>query len=389
MKQVITSEKLPIKMWLDNIEYEALAQARNLANLPFAFKHIALMPDAHVGYGMPIGGVLATEQVIVPNCVGVDIGCGMIAVKTVLTEIDREQLILWMQGIRKSIPLGFNHQKEKQEWKGFNEAPDIEIIQKELEDAHYQIGTLGGGNHFIEVQKGDDGHIWLMIHSGSRNIGLKTAGEYHKKAVEICDKWRSDVPTKDLSFLPMDVELGREYFKAMNFCLDFAQANRDLMMKNALEALELVSGFAVRSDTNQFELERINIHHNYAALENHFGKNVLVHRKGATKAYEGLAGIIPGSMGTNSYIVEGLGNPESFKSCSHGAGRRMGRAQAKEQLNLAEEQAKMKDVIGKPRSVSDLDEAPGAYKDIEEVINNETDLVKVKVKLTPLAVIKG
>ena len=379
--KILISEKIPVKMWLNEIEVEAENQAKDLANLPFAFKHIAIMPDSHLGYGMPIGGVMATNQVIVPNAVGVDIGCGMMAVKTDLKEIAVEGLKEIMGKVRKSIPLGFNHHKEKQEWSGFDNAPDIEVIQKELNSSRYQIGTLGGGNHFIEIQKGNDGHIWLMIHSGSRNFGLKTATEYHNKAKKLCERWQSDIPNSDLSFLPMDTKAGKEYFKAMNYALEFAYANRDLMMTRFMSVVKEV--------TNGSELERINIHHNYAALENHFGKNVLVHRKGATKATQGLIGIIPGSMGSKSYIVEGLGNPESFKSCSHGAGRRMGRKEAIRTLNLEEEQLKMKDVIGKPRSQQDLEEAPGAYKDIIEVMANQTDLVKIKVELSPLAVIKG
>lgn len=368
-------------MWLNEIEVNAEQQAKDLANLPFAFKHIAIMPDSHLGYGMPIGGVMATNQVIVPNAVGVDIGCGMMAVKTDLEDIEVEGLKEIMGKVRKVIPLGFNHHKEKQEWSGFDEAPDIEIIQKELNSARYQIGTLGGGNHFIEIQKGNDGHIWLMIHSGSRNFGLKTATEYHNKAKKLCERWNSDIPNPDLSFLPMDTKTGKEYFKAMNYALEFAYANRDLMMNRFMKAVSEV--------TNGKELERINIHHNYAAMENHFGKNVLVHRKGATKATSGLIGIIPGSMGTSSYIVEGLDNPESFKSCSHGAGRRMGRKEAIRTLNLEEEQLKMEGIIGKPRGQQDLDEAPGSYKDITEVMANQTDLVKIKVELKPLAVIKG
>lgn len=384
MKNVITTEKLPIKLWLDDIEDGALAQAKNIANLPFAFKHIAIMPDSHQGYGMPIGGVIATEQVIVPNCVGVDIGCGMVAVQTTLTEIDAMQLTEIMGQIRGVVPTGFSHQMTEQSWEGFDRAPDIEIIQKELNASKKQLGTLGGGNHFIEIQKGDDGFIWLMVHSGSRNFGLKTATEYHNKALKLCEKWKADIPDKELSFLPMDEKVGTEYQEAMNFCLDFAKANRALMMENIKIVFNEVTGLK-SEDFREFA----NIHHNYAAMENHFGKNVLVHRKGATKATTDTIGIIPGSMGTSSYIVQGLGNPESFNSCSHGAGRKMGRGEARRLLNLAEEQEKMKDIIGKPRGINDLDEAPGAYKDINIVMANQTDLVKVLVKLTPLASIKG
>jgi len=377
--KVITTEKIPVKMWLEEIEAEAMNQALNLAKLPFAYKWIAIMPDSHVGYGMPIGGVMATKQVIVPNAVGVDIGCGMTAWKSSLKEIDETELKRIMGEIRKVVPVGFNHHKDKQEWSGFEKAPDIEVIQKELESSRYQIGTLGGGNHFIEIQKGDDGFVWIMVHSGSRNFGLKTATEYHEKAKKLCEKWSSDIPDKDLSFLPMDSKEGEEYFKAMNYALEFAFGNRRMMIDRIAEII----------GKDKFEGEPINIHHNYASMENHFGANVLVHRKGATKATAGLTGIIPGSMGTPSYITEGLGNPESFMSSSHGAGRKMGRKQAIETLDLEEEQKKMEGIIHGLRNKENLDEAPGSYKDIDEVMENQKDLVKIKVKLKPLAVIKG
>ena len=377
--KIITTEKIPVKMWLEDIEQGALDQALNLAKLSFAYKWIAIMPDSHVGYGMPIGGVMATNQVIVPNAVGVDIGCGMTAWRSDLKDIDETELKRIMGEIRKTVPLGFNHHKDKQEWEGFDRAPEIEVIQKELESARYQLGTLGGGNHFIEIQKGDDGFVWVMIHSGSRNFGLKTATEYHNKAKDLCEKWVSDIPDKDLSFLPMDSKDGEDYFKAMNYALEFAYANRRQMINRVVEII----------GNNHFGGEPINIHHNYAAMENHFGKNVLVHRKGATKATAGLTGIIPGSMGTSSYITEGLGNPESFQSCSHGAGRKMGRKQAIEALDLKDEQNKVKGIVHGLRDKTNLDEAPGAYKDIDEVMENQKDLVKIKVKLKPLAVIKG
>jgi tRNA-splicing ligase RtcB len=379
--KVIDTEKLPIKLWLEDIEDGALAQAKNLANHPFTFKWVAIMPDSHQGYGMPIGGVLATQEVILPNAVGVDIGCGMSASKTSLTDIDTDTIKLIMGEIRKVVPVGFSHQKEAQEWTQFDSAPDLPIIQKELTSAKNQLGTLGGGNHFIEIQKGNDGHIWVMLHSGSRNFGLKTATEYHKKAQALCEKWVSSLPDKDLAFLPLDTKEGQDYFTAMNYCLDFAFANRALMMKRVMEIFQMKTG--------AYQMDEVNIHHNYAIMEHHFGKNVLVHRKGATKATLGLRGIIPGSMGSKSYIVEGLGNPDSFESCSHGAGRRMGRKEAIRTLNLEEEQAKMVGIVNGLRTSQDLDEAPGSYKNIDVVMANQKDLVKQIVELTPLASIKG
>ena len=381
MKQVITTEKIPIKLWLNDMEEGALSQARNLANLFFAWKWIAIMPDSHLGYGMPVGGVMATDGIIVPNAVGVDIGCGMVATKLSLTDIDETAVKQMMGQIRKSIPVGFKHNKEAQAWDGFDDAPDIPIIQKELNSARKQLGTLGGGNHFIEIQRGDDGHIWLMIHSGSRNFGLKTANMYHGQAKKLCARWQSDIPHPDLSFLPMDTDIGREYYEAMNYCMRFAHASRALMMKKTVAIAHDITGATIEHE--------VNIHHNYAAFENHYGKNVLVHRKGATKATEGLQGIIPGSMGTNSYIVEGLGNPESFMSCSHGAGRRMGRKHAQRTLDFDKEKRQMEGIFHALRSARDLDEAPGAYKDIDVVMENQEDLVKPVVKLRPLGVIKG
>lgn len=378
MKKIITSEAKPIKLWLDEIEDGALDQAKNLANLPFTFKHVAIMPDAHQGYGMPIGGVLATKGVIIPNAVGVDIGCGMCAVRMPIT-ITKPDLLNAIGKIKKVIPVGFHRHEKKHEWDGFNDAPDIPIIQQEIESAHYQLGTLGGGNHFIEIQKGSDNHIWIMIHSGSRNFGLKIANEYHTKAKKLCDKWMAIIPTPDLSFLPMDTREGKEYFEAMNFALKFAKENRDVMLRHIIDVFGGVTD------------EYINIHHNYAAYENHFNTNVIIHRKGATKATKGLKGIIPGSQGTKSYIVEGIGNPDSFMSCSHGAGRKMGRKQAQRELSLEAEMKVMNDlgVIHNIKSVEDLDEAAGAYKDIDIVMENQKDLVKILVELTPLAVIKG
>ena len=383
MKQVISTEKIPIKLWLDNIEDGALEQAKNLANLPFAFKHIAIMPDSHQGYGMPIGGVLATKRIIIPNAVGVDIGCGMCAVKTSLTEIDTDTLKKIMGEIRKEIPVGFNHHKEKQNEVLMPLHPDgsADIIDSQYQNALTQIGTLGGGNHFIEIQKGNDGHIWIMIHSGSRNLGKQVADYYNKLAVDLNERWHSSVPKEwELAFLPRDTEEGQAYLREMQYCVEFALANRKLMMDRIMQCF---------IGTDLFLEPIINIAHNYARMENHFGENVMIHRKGATLATKETIGIIPGSMGTSSYIVKGLGNPESYNSCSHGAGRKMGRKEAIRTLNLEEEQKKMEGIIGAPRNQDDLEEAPGAYKPIDEVMENQNDLVEIMVELKPLAVIKG
>ena len=408
MKKVITTENKPIKLWLDDIEDGALEQAKNLANLPFIFKHVAIMPDSHQGYGMPIGGVLATENVIIPNAVGVDIGCGMCAVQTSLTEIDTETLKKIMGEIRKVVPVGFNKHKEMQEIDLMPKADgslmdNFPIIYREYDNALKSLGTLGGGNHFIEIQKGSDGYIWIMIHSGSRNLGFKVAEHYNKIAIELNKKYYSSVDEKqELAFLPVDSEEGQAYIREMNYCVDYAFANRKLMMdriKDIFTKIAYETGFSVNGDTviasipesNIYFDEMINIAHNYARQENHYGKNVWMHRKGATSARGGEIGIIPGSQGTKSYIVKGKGNKESFESCSHGAGRKMGRKQAQKDLNLEDEIKKLDDmgVIHNIRNIRDLDEAPSAYKDIDIVMENQKDLTEIVVELTPLAVIKG
>lgn len=390
MKKTVTTEKLPIKLWLDDMDAGAIEQAKNLANLPFLFRHVAVMPDAHQGYGMPIGGVMASEEMVIPNAVGVDIGCGMCAVKTSLTNISTENLKTILSLIRGKIPLGFNHHRQKQNPDlmpklAKDELQDMLIVSREYNNALTQIGTLGGGNHFIEIQKGNDGHIWLMVHSGSRNIGFKVANYYNRLAAELNRQWKSNISPKwQLAFLPIDSKAGRNYLREMRYCVEFAYASRRLMMERIKEALQAVL-------TPVFFEPLINIAHNYAAMESHFNKNVLVHRKGATRAQEGEIGIIPGSQGTPSYIVKGKGNIESFTSCSHGAGRKMGRKQAQRQLDLAKEQKRLDDkgILHSIRHIRDLDEAAGAYKEIDEVIENQLDLVDVLVELRPLAVIKG
>jgi tRNA-splicing ligase RtcB len=389
MKQVISTERIPIKLWLDDIEEGALDQARKMANLPFVFKHIAIMPDSHQGYGMPIGGVLATKGVIVPNAVGVDIGCGMCAFKTSLNNLSTETLKKIMSGIRELVPLGFDHHKEKQDIALMPSTETIVkngMVERQFESARKQIGTLGGGNHFIEIQKGSDGHIWIMIHSGSRNIGLKVAEHYNKTAQDLNERWHSAVDkSKNLAFLPIETQEAKDYFNEMQYCVDFAFANRKLMMNN------IASVFADCLNGNFSELEFVNIAHNYARWEHHYNTDVIVHRKGATSAKEGETGIIPGSQGTKSYIVKGKGNAESFESCSHGAGRVLGRKQAERTLNLEAEIARLDEqgIIHSIRSKSDLDEAPGAYKNIDIVMENQKDLVDILVELSPLAVIKG
>ena len=390
MYNVISTESKPIYCWLpiEDIEKSALDQAKNLANLPFIHHHVSLMPDCHTGYGMPIGGVLATENVIIPNAVGVDIGCGMCAIQSSINEreITTNKLKQIMGLIRDSIPVGFDHHKEKQDEYFMpvilNELP---IIENQYNAAVRQIGTLGGGNHFIEIQKDIDGKIWIMIHSGSRNLGFKVAKHYNDKAKELNKRWFSSVdPAWELAFLPIGERITNYYINEMKYCVDFALANRKLMMEYVKQAIYEIY-------PHVFFDNFINIAHNYAVLENHYGKDVWVHRKGATLAREGIIGIIPGSQGTSSYIVEGLGKKESFCSCSHGAGRLMSRKKARETLDLNTEIEKLssKGIIHSIRNQKDLDEASSVYKNIDEVMKNQDDLVKILFELKPLAVIKG
>jgi len=388
MVKEIKTEKLPIKMWIDDVEAGALEQAKNLANFPYAVDHIALMPDCHQGFGMPIGGVMATTEVIVPNAVGVDIGCGMCAIQTSLTGISRKQLKKILGDIRTRIPLGFKHHKKSQDpgrMPALDDSEPMPVVKREYRSAMHQVGTLGGGNHFIEIQKGSDGQIWIMIHSGSRNIGKQVADYYNKMAIKLNQKWNSPVPkAHQLAYLPLNSDEGKQYIREMNYCVDFALASRKLMMDNTTAVFKNHFG-----DISFAPM--INIAHNYAAFEKHFGKDVVVHRKGATKASQDTVGIIPGSQGANSYIVKGKGNKESFESCSHGAGRTMGRKQAIRSLNLEEETQKLneKGILHAIRSQRDLEEATSAYKDISKVMDLQKDLVDILVELSPLAVIKG
>ncbi|KKK69974.1 hypothetical protein LCGC14_2928680, partial [marine sediment metagenome] len=281
--------------------------------------------------------------------------------------------------------VGFNHQSKKQEeslmpydknchsaifWDFIS--GKYPIVFKEYQSALKQIGTLGGGNHFIEIQKGSDGYIWIMLHSGTRNIGYKIAKEFHNIAKLICERYYSNIPTNELAFLPRNDDNHKSYSHAMKFALDFAKENRRIMMSDCKEI--------VNTHTSCVFTEEINIHHNYAQMEHHFGKNVLVHRKGATRAYKDEYGIIPGSQGTKSYIVKGLGNVESFMSCSHGAGRVMGRKQAIRELNLKDVIAELDErgILHSIRHQNDLDEAPWAYKKIDTLQEDIEKLMKSK-----------
>lgn len=382
----INTEKLPIKLWLEKnqVEKGALQQAWDLANLPFAFKHIAVMPDTHLGYGMPIGAILATKGVVVPNAVGVDIGCGMCSLRTSLKDIQTAELKKIMGLIRKTVPVGFEHHKTRQDEAWMPEKKGkLPIVEQEYESGLYQIGTLGGGNHFIEIQKGSDGSIWIMIHSGSRNVGFTVANHYNDLAKKLQKDSGEDAPP-DLASFHESSEYFDLYWNEMNYCVEFALANRKLMMERVQTAFQAI---LPEVEFGHF----INKPHNFAAKEEHFGELVIVHRKGATRARKGEWGMIPGSQGTRSFLVKGKGEALSFASCSHGAGRVMSRTAARKTLDMKEEIAALdsRGILHSIRRRNDLDEAPGSYKDIVEVMANQVDLVDVQIELQPLAVIKG
>ena len=390
MKEFIL-EGTPVKMWASVCDATAWRQIGNLCSLPFIHHHLALMPDLHAGNGMPIGGVLATKNVVIPNAVGVDIGCGMCAVKTNIQVETIGQDVLRkkiMRGIRKQIPLGMAHHKTAQDEQYMPQGMDIDdtiVVKRQYVSATKQVGTLGGGNHFIELQKDDEGWLWIMIHSGSRNLGKQVGDYYNQLAATLNERYFSSVkPEINLPFLPLRTKEFGDYWREMEYCIAFGLCNRKLMMIRIEEVIADAIADAA------FE-PMINIAHNYAAWETHFDEMCIVHRKGATSARDGEIGIIPGSQGTSSYIVEGLGNPLSFMSCSHGAGRAMSRTEAVRVLSLEEEKSRL-DALGIVHAIrgqKDLEEASSAYKDIEEVIRQELDLVKVKTHLLPIAVIKG
>ena len=391
--------RIPVKSWCEETEPGAMAQAENLAKHPALKHHVALMPDCHQGYGMPIGGVVAAKDAVIPAAVGVDIGCGMVAVET---DVPAERLVEMsfrraiQEKLKERIPVGEGtSHKEQQEWDGFEEYLEHNGQTSDFPNTldRKNLGTLGGGNHFLEIQKSDSGFVWLMIHSGSRNLGKRIEEFYHRKAATLNERYHVELADPDLAFLPIQEKEGHDYFRDMQFALKYAFENRQRMMKVLKETfMEFVP-------ETQF-LREVNIHHNYAAFEEHFGETLCIHRKGATSAKLDEIGIIPGSMGTASYIVRGLGNPQSFMSCSHGAGRRMSRVAACRDLTVEECDAAMSGIVcerwqpyrkyGKiNKGYLDLSEAPQAYKAIDDVIEAERDLVEPLVRLTPLAVLKG
>jgi len=395
-----------IKAWVDGVEFEdeAYGQVRNLASLPFIFKHVAVMPDVHWGMGATIGSVFASKGAIIPAAVGVDIGCGMRAQKLTLKPADLPDNLDGLRSrIEQMVPHGRTNNGGAMDRGAWGETPGhVEcVFVEKLQQAHAaivmkhpkadsrnvlrQLGTLGTGNHFIEVCEGDDGFIWVVLHSGSRGAGNRIGMYFTDFAKKAMDRWRIELPDKNLAYLPEGEDGYRDYIRAVTWAQEYARLNRELMMERVIDAL--VDTDEVPDFTRPFG-GLIDCHHNYLSMEHHFGQNVWVTRKGAVRAREGDRGIIPGSMGARSYIVSGLGNPDSFHSCSHGAGRRMSRRKARDTISV-EDHRRATEGVSCRKDETVLDESPAAYKDIDAVMAAQEDLVKVDVTLKQLICVKG
>lgn len=392
MKEIVLNG-VTIDLWTRELDTLAWQQIMNISKLPFIHHHVALMADGHGGAGVPIGCVLPVKGVVIPNAIGTDCGCGMRAVRSdikiadITTDVLRKCI---MRGIRKQIPVGDFAHKENQSEEYLPQGWDLNTLptlmsNNGIKKILRQIGTLGGGNHFIELQKDEEGYLWVMIHSGSRGVGGKLHQEYNQKAKNLNRKYFSVVSEEaDLAFLPQRTDEYRQFWHEMNYCLEWAKCNRSLMMNRIIDVIKETFPDATFS-------EPIDIHHNYAAEEEHYGEHCIVHRKGAASARDSEIGIIPGSMGTCSYIARGLGKAESFQSSSHGAGRAMSRGEAVATLDMKQEIKMLEDqnIVHSIRGKSDLEEATSAYKNIDIVMSNQKDLVEVVTKLLPIAVIKG
>ena len=401
--------RVPVKCWASEIEDGAVEQYAKLAQMPCVFHHVAAMPDSHAGYANPIGSVVAYKDAISPYGIGSDAGCGMHTFRTNIPASELSDMRLRreiQEEFKKVIPVGMAIHSKEQEWIGFdnyeNDASGHPFLVNDR--VRKSLSSIGSGNHFCSIEKavwvddsvkggemGEEGFAWGLIHTGSRNLGKQLADYYHNLAVQNCKKWFSQIPADEYAFLPTDSDLGQAYLRDMEYALAYALENRNRIsraMQNVLRkffpAMEVL-----------FEYD---IHHNYARLENHFGENVWVHRKGATSARKDEICIIPGSMGTASYICLGLGNEESFSSCSHGAGRKMSRSAATNSFTVEDCDKAMEGIVcerwskyrfGPNKGKIDLSESPGAYKDIEQVVKDEEDLVKPLVKLMPLCNLKG
>lgn len=384
IQTVINTSHVPVKIWSTGVEQEVLTQLENVARLPFVFKHVAVMADVHAGKGATIGSVVATKGAVCPAAVGVDIGCGMIAVKTNLIAAEVAEKVREIRySIERSIPVGFEYNRvlttEVQSWQGWKS-----FTGPDLKKAIEQLGSLGGGNHFIEVCLDKENNVWIMLHSGSRNIGKVLAEKHIDKAKGLMKQMFISLPDPDLAYFAQGTPEFKAYTEDVLWAQQYAMTNRHEMMRRILKDL----GFMFNSGTPIEPLLSINCHHNYLEWEHHYGENVIVTRKGAVRAREGDMGIIPGSMGTRSFIVRGKGNPESFNSCSHGAGRRMSRTKARATFTV-EDLVKQTEGVECRKDIDIVDEIPGAYKRIEDVMANQSDLVEIVAELKQIMCVKG
>ena len=392
--------RVPVKIWTRDVEHDAIQQLLNVASLPIVQGHIAAMPDVHSGIGATVGSVIPTLRAIIPSAVGVDIGCGMNAVRTSLRAADLpDNLRRLRAAIEAVVPVGFN-QHSASRMRGsqlqrigralndrldalVGKHPGVMKMQRRFNETWLcQIGTLGSGNHFIEVCLDEGGHVWIMLHSGSRGIGNVLGRYFIAAARKDMQRHQIHLPDKDLAYFSEGSELFDDYVDAVGWAQDYALLNRNRMLAAVVEAMKtLLPAF-------RLEGEAINCHHNYVEQEEHFGERLFITRKGAISARAGELGIIPGSMGAKSYIVRGLGNTESFCSCSHGAGRRMSRSAAKRRFSRFDLEAQTAGIECR-KDGGVVDEIPGAYKDIDQVMENQRDLVEVVHTLKQVLCIKG
>ncbi|MDG5487681.1 RtcB family protein [Sphingomonas sp. BGYR3] len=394
---------VPIRMWTRGVSVEdgARRQLAAAARMPFVFKHVAAMPDVHVGIGATVGSVIPTRGAVIPAAVGVDIGCGMMAARTSLMASDLPDTLEGIRSaIERAVPHGRSLTRTKRDTGAWGDPPPA-IVEawatlaqrfQRICDKHprlkntnnlMHLGTLGTGNHFIELCLDEAQRVWVMLHSGSRGVGNAIGTFFIELAKQDMRKWHINLPDEDLAYFPEGTDHFDDYVEAVGWAQDFAALNRRMMMTNVIAALR--SQIAKPFDA---EMEAVNCHHNYVQRENHFGENVLVTRKGAVRAAKGVMGIIPGSMGAKSFIVRGLGNPDSFDSCSHGAGRVMSRTAAKKLVSLDEHIADTAGVeCRKDEGV--IDETPRAYKPIEAVMAAQADLVEIVHTLKQVVCVKG
>jgi tRNA-splicing ligase RtcB len=399
IKSVISSGRVPVKIWATDLDDATMQQLKNLGTLPFIHKHVAAMPDAHWGMGSTVGSVIPTIKAIIPAAVGVDIGCGMMAHRLNIRASELpDSLGTVRSAIEAAVPHGRTGNGGPNDRGAWGSPPDIvqKIWEKLKTDERgrffndmtrrspvYQLGTLGTGNHFIELCTDTEGGVWLMLHSGSRGIGNKIGTHFIELAKQEMENWHIELPDPNLAYLPESSPVFEGYWQALSWAQDYALANRKIMMALAIAAVDT----ALQRPTWAIEMA-VNCHHNYVALEHHYGRNVYVTRKGAVRARTGDLGIIPGSMGAKSFIVRGKGNPDSFDSCSHGAGRRLSRGAARARYSV-QDLAQQTAGVECRKDADVIDEIPAAYKDIDKVMDNQSDLVEIVHTLKQVLCVKG